>query len=203
MKHAEGLSGPAATTARLTCPQPGSSSFPIRRTVIARRLETLKRFNRLKKTHSVIKSAQIVGSSPATLWRWQKRFKAAGVDGLKPHNFKAGRRSPFAGVKISAKALRELELLHVEQIQNPNAVWRQFAKFNPACPPAVADFVQRHGRAPALLAGLGRVNLVQARCYVSADGKRLFVKLPSNGVLRSQFSIPPAFRLVKLHNARP
>jgi hypothetical protein len=45
---------------------------------------------------------------------------------------------------------------------------------------------------------LGRVNAVQARCYVSADGRRLFVKLPVRGILAAKLSVPGNVNLVRV-----
>ena len=164
-------------------------------TVAQRRHETLRRFNRLRKHHSAAKAARIVGSSAPTLWRWQKKFAARGLAGLRPKNFKAGRRSPFAGMRLSARAQSELERLTVEC--SPRAAWLHFAKHSVACPPTVARYVQRTGRAPAQFSGVGRVQPVQARVFVSADGRRIFVKLPARGTLQAQLAVPPKFKLAR------
>ena len=173
--------------------------WPRPRTVAERRHETLRRFGRLKKTHTAVKAASIVGASIPTLWRWQKKFAARGLAGLTPIK-PPGPRSPFARIRFTAKAMRELELLFLEK-RDLRIVWRQFANCSPACPPMVADFVQRTGRPPRLLADIGRVSLVQARCYVSEDGRRLFVKLPVHGALMARVAVPPKFKLAKVKTA--
>jgi hypothetical protein len=61
----------------------------------------------------------------------------------------------------------------------------------------VARYVQRYGRAPALLANFARINPVQARVFVSGDGRRVFVKLPARGALLAQLALPPKFKLVR------
>lgn len=173
-------------------------SFSLERAkVIGRqRSETLLRFARLKKRHRAVKAASIVGASIPTLWRWQKQFEARGAAGLLPKNFNSGKRSPFKPLRLTAKDVRELELLTVEK-NSSRAAWLRFANSSPACPPLAARYVQRTGKAPAQLAGVGRVSLVQARCYASADGCRLFVKLPCKGTLTARLSIPPGFKLVE------
>jgi hypothetical protein len=54
------------------------------------------------------------------------------------------------------------------------------------------------GRPPVPLAGIGRVTFVQARCYVSADGRRLYVKLPLHGALTARVIAPPKLKLAKI-----
>jgi hypothetical protein len=194
----EGLSMFAVHSARRTDPTGALFPFPPKhsKTVAERRHETLRRFNRLRKHHSVTKAARIVGSSVPTLWRWQKKFTARGLAGLQPRNFKAGRRSPFARIRISAKAIRQLELLALEQC-SPFAAWRHFANFSPECPPIVAQYVQRAGKPPQRFAALGRIKAVQARVFVSADERRLFVKLPCKGTMTARLPLPPKFKLVR------
>jgi hypothetical protein len=190
-----GLSVFAVHSARRVDPPDALFPFPPKhsKTVAARRHETLRRFNRLRKHHSATKAARIVGSSIPTLWRWQKKFTARGLAGLKPGNFKAGRRSPFARIRLSARARHELELLILEHC-SPRAAWRHFARHSAACPPIVARHVQRHGRAPALLANFARINPVQARVFMSADARRLFVKLPARGTATARLTLPPKFQ---------
>ncbi len=166
------------------------------KTVIERRHETLRRFQRLRKTKSAAAAARIVGSSLPTLWRWQKRLAAKGVSGLAPRN-KPGRPATFARINLSTRALREIELLILE-LNSPNAAWRQFARSSALCPPAVATYVQRHGKAPTLLAGLGRIAPVQARVFVSSDRRRAFIKLAGKGTLSAQLKVPAKFNLVRV-----
>jgi hypothetical protein len=172
------------------------SSSP--KTIGERRHETLRRYNRLLKHHTVEVAARKVGVSVPTIWRWKKQFSARGVAGLQPKKFKAGRPSPFEQVRLTPQALRDLEALQVQHVGNSRAAWLAFAKLNPACPLVVANYVQRRGRPPGPLAGLGRVNAVQARCYVSADGRRLFVKLPVRGILAAKLSVPGNVNLVRV-----
>ncbi|MGA2028547.1 MAG: helix-turn-helix domain-containing protein [Verrucomicrobiota bacterium] len=169
-------------------------------TVAQRRHETLRRFERLKRNRSAAKAAALVGLSVPTLWRWRKKFNARGLSALEPRTFKCGRRSPFTKIRLSTKAVRALELLLVEK-NSPRAAWVQFANFDPGCPPLLAAHVQRYGRAPARFAGIGRVSSVRARCYVSEDGRRLFVKLPCTGTLTAELAVPPKFRFIKLKTA--
>lgn len=195
----DGLSKCSPLAARQNAPFGARPSFSNsrRKTISQRRFETLRRFSRLTKHHSAKKAAQIVGSSLPTLWRWKKRLATHGQAGLQPRNFKAGRRSPFATIKLTAKAQRELELLLVEQ-SSPRLAWQHFAQSSPNCPPAVAEYVQRYGRAPALLAAVGRLRPVQANVMTSGDDRRLYVKLPGKGTLTSKLAVPAGFSLVKL-----
>ena len=167
------------------------------RTIAQRRHETLRRFNRLRKTRSAAKAARMVGASIPTLWRWQKKFTGRGLAGLRPRHFKAGRRSPFEKIRLTPKAVRELESLLVQQ-SSPRAAWQRFANISPACPPSVASYVQRHGKAPALLANLARIIPVQARVFASIDGRRIFLKLPARGILTAKLAAPPEFKLMRL-----
>jgi len=182
-------------------PDPAGGRFSIsaaRRMVIARqRLETLRRFSGFLKNHSTTKAARMAGSSVPTIWRWQKQLKARGLAGLLPKTSRCGRHSPFAKVRLTAAAVRELEMLHVEHAGNPRAAWQKFAK-SPSCPPLIARAVQRSGKAPAPLIDIGRVGQVQARCYASTDNRRLFIKLPAKGVLTAQIAVPAKFKLVRL-----
>jgi hypothetical protein len=121
-------------------------------------------------------------------------FAARGLAGLMPATARCGRHSPFENLRFTKEALRELELFFVEHPFNPRAAWQRFANL-PSCLPIISRFVQRTGRAPAPLAGLGRVHLVKARVFASADERRLFVKLPVRGVLTAQIAVPPKFKL--------
>jgi hypothetical protein len=169
-----------------------------RRMAIARqRRETIKRHTRLKKYHSSAKSAQIVGASLVSIWRWKKAFAARGLAGLLPKTARCGRKSPFLNLRLTKETLQVLEMCHVEHPFSPRAAWQRFAN-SPSCPPLVARAVQRKGSAPAPLAGLGRVHLVQARVFASADERRLFVKFPVRGVLTAQIAVPPKFKLARI-----
>lgn len=169
-----------------------------KRLAIAReRKSMLRRFDRLKKYHHSAKAAQIVGASLVSLWRWKKAFAARGLAGLLPATARCGRHSPFENLRFTKEALRELEMFFVEHPFNPRAAWQKFA-MSPACPPLAARFVQRTGKAPAKLTGLGRVHLVQARVFASADQRRLFVKFPVRGVLMTKIAVPTKFKLARL-----
>jgi hypothetical protein len=188
----------AAHVARRHDPAVGRQFFSDekRKAIAIQRRETLRRFERLKKKHSATEASRLAGSSVPTLWRWQQLFQSHELAGLLPKTSRCGRHSPFKHVRFTLQAVRELELLLVEH-SNPRDAWRQFAK-SPGCPPLVVRAVQRLGRAPAPLAGVGRISLVQALCYVSSDGRRLFVKLPVKGVLTAQLAVPAKFNFVRM-----
>jgi transposase len=164
--------------------------------IVARRRQTLLRFFNLKKTHSQVKASKMAGASVATLWRWRKAYQEKGVAGLRSKKFNSGRRSPFTGIRLSRQAMRELELLHVES-SNSREAWRKFSR-SPACPPMVARYVQRSGRAPASLASAGRVQHVQARVFVSAVSRRIFLKLPATSALIAKLQAPAKFKFVEV-----
>lgn len=169
-----------------------------RRQAIARqRLQTLENYSRLKKLHPTAEAARLAGSSMPTIWRWQKQFIARGLAGLLPRTARCGRPSLFKNVRLTAQAVRELELLHVEHSGSPRAAWQQFAK-SPSCPPVMASYVRRTGRAPGPLAGIGRVSRVQARVLASTDQRRLFMKLPVRGVVMALIAVPPKFKLARV-----
>ena len=200
-KNRDDASGPshrAALAVSRDDPPDWQPLFSRSNTIAQRRHGVLQRFNQLRKTKSAAVAARLVGSSTPSLWRWQKRFAARGLAGLRPRNYKAGRPSPFAGIHLSAQAVREIEMFHVEQPRNHRAAWLKFAGRSAACPPTIATYVQRTGRAPEPFAGLGRIRPVQARAYVSTDGRRLFVKLPSKGTLTAALAVPQQFKLAKL-----
>lgn len=160
--------------------------------VAQQRRETLRRFEALSKRHPKYKAASIAGASTTNLWRWRKAYAKRGLAGLRPNYSKCGRRSPFADLRLTAAAVRALELLHVEH--TPSQAWKNFAD-SPYCPPVVALCVRRMNRPPSLLAGVGRVNLVMARVYASADGSRLYVKLPARATITTKLTLPGIFKL--------
>ena len=176
---------PAGSQAPISEPRP--------QVVAARRRRELLEYQRLQKVHGQARAARMVGTTVTTLWRWQNRFTAKGLAGLMPANFKSGRRSKFKPIRLTAPALRELESLLVEN-SSPRDAWQKF-RFSPSCPSMVARFVQRHGRAPAALAGIVRLQRVQARVMASADGRRIYVKIPANGILYSRLALPAGFKL--------
>jgi hypothetical protein len=173
-----------------------SKQIPARQaaeTIARQRHATLQLFARLKGRRSVAKAAAMVGASVPTLWRWQKEFAARGLAGLKPKPASGGRRSPFSKVRFPVAAAREIERLIVTA-GNRRAAWQQFAG-SPLCPPSVARHIIQTGTVPARLAGLGRVNRVQAICYQSADGRRLLVRLPCRGAITTALAVPASFKL--------
>jgi len=167
------------------------------RTVALRRHQTLRRFNRLRKRKTATAAARIVRTSLPTLWRWQKRFDAHGIDGLKKHS-PPGRKpatvSPFDKIKLSARALQEIEALMVNC--SSRAAWRQFAANSVECPQALANYIAKHGRPPKEFSSVGRVQHVQGAILVSADGARVFVKIPSRAIVTAKLSPPPKFKFL-------
>jgi transposase len=144
--------------------------------IAMQRQATLQTFEKLAARRGVSKAAKMVGSSVPTLWRWQKAFAARGLRGLYPKTRSGGRQSAFAGLRLPFKAIREIERL-AAATGSLAAAWRQFAG-SPLCPSNVARYVQKHGKAPARLASVGWVRPVFPQCWVSADGRRLFVCRP-------------------------
>ena len=156
--------------------------------IAAQRRETLRRFDRLKKIHTGAKAARMVGASVNSLWRWQRMFAKRGLAGLRPKYANCGQHSSFKPIRLSAQGLKELELLRVEQ-NSKDLAWQKFS-FSAACPPLVARQVQRTGAAPAAIAHLGRINPVQARVFMSADGRRVLVKLTRKTTLTTRLRVP-------------
>lgn len=146
--------------------------------MIARqRLQSLKRFNQLRKTVGNKRAAKIVGSSVTTIWRWRKQV-GRGLRGLYPKPASGGRAARFALVKIPVAGQRELERLFAQGL-TINAAWRQFAN-HPLCPPTVSRYVATHGKAPAPLAYVGRLIPVQAESFLSADGRRVWIRIATD-----------------------
>jgi transposase-like protein len=161
--------------------------------IARQRRQTLRRFIRLRKHYRLARAAQMVGASVPTLWRWHRQFKARGLAGLVPDHPGGGPPSIFAAIRFPVRAVRELERLRLET-GNPRTAWRQFA-YSPDCPPIVARHVQRRGRAPALLINLGKINPVKARVFVSADRRRVYVVLPTRGVVSGRIALPANLKL--------
>jgi hypothetical protein len=182
-------------------PDPVDGRFSIsakrRRATAQEHRKMLRRFERLKKYHPSAKAAQIIGASLTTLWRWKKAFTARGLAGLMPKTARCGRHSPFANLRLTKETLRALEMCHVEHPHSPSAAWQRFAS-SLLCPPLVARAVRRKGSAPAPLAGIGRVSLVRARVFASADQRRLYVKGLVRGVLTAPIAVPSKFNLARL-----
>lgn len=181
-------------------PDPAGAAFSLsskrHQAIARRRLAILERNEQLRKSHSAPIAARLVKASIPTLWRWQQAYAARGILGLLPQTARCGRRSPFKQIRFSAASIRELELLRVKY-GSACAAWRRFAQ-SPACPPLIARYVQRTGMAPGAIAGIGRINLVPARAFISADNRRLFIKPRLKGVLPAQIALPPKFKLVRL-----
>lgn len=139
------------------------------------RLSALRTVDQLRKQTSASRAANAVGVCRSTLWRWRKAFNAEGLSGLTPKFSNSGRRSAVAGVKFSPQAVMELERLTMET-GSARRAWFQFVR-GPHCPSAVAKLAFRG--IPAPVARLVKLRPLQGRCnvFVSADGRRLFVKI--------------------------
>ena len=173
-----------------------SKSIPARPdawAIARQRHATLQTFVQLKGRRGGTKAAAMVGASAPTLWRWQKKFAARGLAGLKPKPASGGRRSLFSKVRFPVAAAREIERLIVAA-GNRRAAWRQFAG-SLLCPPLVARHIIHTGNVPACLDGFGRVSRVEAICYQSADGRRLLVRLPGRGAITTALAVPAGFKL--------
>lgn len=173
-----------------------SKSIPARPdawAIARQRHATLQIFVQLKGRRGGTKAAAMVGASIPTLWRWQKKFSARGLAGLKPKPASGGRRSLFSRVRFPVAAAREIERLIVAT-GNRRAAWQQFAS-SPLCPPLVANRIIKKGNVTAYLDGFGRVSRVKAACFISADGKRLLVRLPCRGAITTALAVPSGFEL--------
>lgn len=139
------------------------------------RMKAVQRFLEQKSLIGSRQAARAVGRSPITLWRWQRAFAAHGLAGLEPRFTNSGRRSAVASVHFSAKAIRAMEGFILENGSMQRA-WRKFASCR-HCPAAVARMGYKS--VPAPLARLVKITPLQQGCkaYVSADGKRLLLKI--------------------------
>lgn len=184
------LAGPASHTD----PSGSPVSFSkLRAAAVAlQRCYILRRFQALQKDHTNTAAAVMLGVSINTLWRWRKAHARRGLAGLMPRTSNCGRRSPFRFIRLTAQAVRELELLHAEN--SSRQAWRKFAA-SAHCPPLVALCVRQMDRPPSLLAGIGRVWPVAARCGISTDGRRLFVKLPARTTITIRLAVPANLKL--------
>ncbi len=144
-------------------------------TTINQRHAALQRYLQLKPEIGAAKAARAVGASVATVWRWQRAYDKRGIQGLQTKFHHCGRRSPIAGVRFTVKALRQVERL-ILSTGSVRAAWRQFATM-PDCPPTVARLVTGRKHLPESLARLVQLKPLPARCLMSADGRRVFVKL--------------------------
>jgi len=137
-----------------------------------KRFKALNTFNQLKPSLGAKKAARLLGTSPVSLWRWQKAFAAGGIEALRPRFTNAGRRSKAAGVPFSMHAICELERLLAES--GCDEAWRRFTASG-HCPAAVVRLGLR--TMPAPVERLVNLRPVQARCKVSADGRRLYLQI--------------------------
>jgi hypothetical protein len=164
--------------------------------VARQRYATLQRFKQLNEKHNVATAAAMVGASVVSIWRWRRKYEAHGLAGLRPKPTSGGRHSPFTKIRFIPAGIRELERLVVET-GSRRAAWRQFAS-SAACPPAVADHIKKARNAPLCLAGFARIKKVKADCFLSADSKRLYVKLPCRGAVTAAVAVPYGFNPVTL-----
>ena len=143
--------------------------------IALRRQRIVQAFRQLKAQIGAAKAALAVGSSTPTLWRWEKRLAAHGVEGLRPRWDKVGRRSAAAGVHFSAASIREMQRLIVKT-GSVRRAWLQFSQ-GPHCPPAVAKMA--FTCPPAPFVRLFELTPLQVRCkgYPTADGRRLHFKI--------------------------
>ena len=139
------------------------------------RKTAVQRFQKLKTEIGSCRAAQAVGKSRSTMWRWSLAFAVQGLEGLIPKFRNSGRPSVVAGIKFKASSVREMERLLLETGSMQRA-WRRF-KRSSHYPPALARL--RLKSVPAPLARLVKLTPLQQgfKVYVSADGKRLFVKV--------------------------
>jgi hypothetical protein len=158
--------------------------MPTANPTINQRHAALQRYLQLKPEIGAAKAARAVGASVATIWRWQRAYDAQGIQGLQTKYHHCGRRSPIAGVHFTIKALRQVEQL-ILKTGSVRAAWRQFAT-QPDCPPAVARLVTGRKHLPKSLARLVQLKPLPARCLMSADGRRVFVKLSARGTATAQ-----------------
>jgi hypothetical protein len=156
-------------------------SIETRHNLITRkRQRAVQTFEQLRPRIGNQQAASAVGTAFGTLWRWKKAFDVRGLDGLRPRNQNSGRRSAVAGVDIPAESAQELERLKME-LGGDHRTWRAFLR-SPHCPPAMAQCGLK--TLPAPLARLVKLIPLQARCYASADGRRIIVKLGREGMPR-------------------
>jgi hypothetical protein len=151
------------------------SFMPAKQTLAEQRESILQKFLQIKSQTSRGRAAKAVGKSRVTLWRWDKNFKAQGLRGLQPKFSNCGRRSAVDGVRLSSRAARKLENL-VVQTGSMRRAWAQFAN-DPLCPAVVARM--NFKGMPAPLVRMVKLKPLQARCWASADGSRLFIKIKS------------------------
>lgn len=122
-------------------------------------------------------AARSAGVSGVTLWRWCRAYKAKGIKGLVPQFHNSGRRSALDSVRLTPKAISDLEKLVVGS-GNLQRAWLQFTK-RPHCPPAIATLGLRS--MPAPLVRLIQLKPLQVRCYVSAATGTVYFKFPKGG----------------------
>ncbi|HEV2331192.1 MAG TPA: helix-turn-helix domain-containing protein [Verrucomicrobiae bacterium] len=151
------------------------------------RLKVLARFDAFKKSRTNVAAAKRIGVSIPTLWRWCNQYSAHGLAGLQPQWHKSGRRSPFANVRFTQRAIRQLEML-IARAPYPRAGWVQFSQ-SPLCPPSVAEFLKCKGRPPFKVASAVQpVRLNNARLSLSADGRRIFLKMADGNFFKASLT---------------
>jgi hypothetical protein len=64
-------------------------------------------------------------------------------------------------------------------------------------PPLLARLIQRQGGRPNLIGLIGRVHAVAGSIYASADGCRVYVKLPARATLAARLVMPATFQPVR------
>ena len=145
--------------------------------IALKRLSTLRAFDHHKQGATAVAAARAVGCPGPTLWRWGKAYALNGLAGLVPRFANGGRRSAVAGIVLTEEQICEFERLHFEG-GGFHGAWRAFLN-SPKCPPAMA----RSGlkTLPECVARQVKTWRLHARCSVSADGRRLFVRVNRGG----------------------
>jgi len=146
--------------------------------IAKKRKDIVRSFLQLKSLIGSGKAARALRVSEPTLYRWNEAYKANGLSGLIPKFSNSGRRSTAEGVRLTAKAVRELEKLIVAKGRQTG--WQSFLQSR-YCPPAVARMKLKS--LPAPLARMVKLTPLPARCtiFATADGKRLFLKVSVRG----------------------
>lgn len=72
-------------------------------------------------------AARKVGESIATLWRWNKRFRAEGYEGLIPSTDKCGRKSMLAKLGLTQDEIDRVRGINLDTQSNTTA-WRLYAQ---------------------------------------------------------------------------
>ncbi len=126
-----------------------------------RRQQILESFSALVAAgHSRAEAAKQTGQGYATIWRWEKAFKAEGFNGLIPATDKCGRKSTFEKLGFTPEQVelirKEIQGLNLD-LDSVTASLRLFANSD-RCPPALADVIlnpnrcSKHALPPSLRA---------------------------------------------------